>query len=98
VCNKIAYLIISLFIFTACSNPENKPPVEEDTASTYLDFSNRDDQFTGGIKMIPITTPIGDFKVWTKRVGNNPKISEIKTPKYHIALKDKKPGTLGEAY
>jgi proline iminopeptidase len=24
------------------------------------------------IKMIPISTPKGDFKVWTKRVGNNP--------------------------
>ncbi len=22
--------------------------------------------------MIPISTPKGDFKVWTKRVGNNP--------------------------
>ncbi|MEQ1625023.1 MAG: proline iminopeptidase-family hydrolase, partial [Sediminibacterium sp.] len=25
-----------------------------------------------GIKMIPIETPIGTFKVWTKRIGNNP--------------------------
>ncbi len=24
--------------------------------------------------MIPITTPVGEFKVWTKRFGNNPKI------------------------
>ena len=24
--------------------------------------------------MIPIKTPVGDFKVWTKRFGNNPKI------------------------
>lgn len=38
----------------------------------YLDFSARDDQFTGGINMIPIQTPKGTFKVWTKRVGNNP--------------------------
>ena len=29
---------------------------------------------TGGVKMIPITTPVGTFKVWTKRFGNNPKI------------------------
>lgn len=39
---------------------------------SYLDFSGRDDQFTGGIRMIPISTPKGEFKVWTKRVGNNP--------------------------
>ena len=42
------------------------------TLQTYLDFSERDDQFTGGIKMIPITTPRGEFRVWTKQVGNNP--------------------------
>jgi len=29
---------------------------------------------TGGIKMISIHTPKGDFRVWTKRVRNNPRI------------------------
>jgi len=24
--------------------------------------------------MIPVITPVGEFKVWTKRFGNNPKI------------------------
>jgi proline iminopeptidase len=28
----------------------------------------------GGVKMIPIHTPKGDFKVWTKRFGKNPRI------------------------
>ena len=28
----------------------------------------------GGVKMIPIKTPKGEFKVWTKRFGNNPRI------------------------
>jgi len=28
----------------------------------------------GGIKLIPIKTPKGEFKVWTKRFGNNPRI------------------------
>lgn len=27
---------------------------------------------TGSIKLIPIETPLGKFKVWTKRIGNNP--------------------------
>jgi proline iminopeptidase len=39
----------------------------------YLDNSGRDDVIAGGVRMIPITTPKGAFKVWTKRVGNNPK-------------------------
>jgi proline iminopeptidase len=38
----------------------------------YLDNSGRDDVLTGGVKMIPISTPKGTFKVWTKRTGNNP--------------------------
>ncbi|NUO84196.1 proline iminopeptidase-family hydrolase, partial [candidate division KSB1 bacterium] len=29
---------------------------------------------TGGVKMIPVQTPSGTFKVWTKRIGNNPKM------------------------
>jgi len=42
--------------------------------STYLDYSGATDQLTGGIRRIPITTPKGEFNVWIKRVGNNPKI------------------------
>lgn len=38
----------------------------------YLDYSGRDDALSGGVKMIPIRTPKGEFKIWTKRVGNNP--------------------------
>ena len=39
----------------------------------YLDYSGRDDVVSGGVRMIPVTTAKGDFRVWTKRVGNNPK-------------------------
>ncbi len=42
--------------------------------NSYLDYSGKPDQFTGGINIIPIKTPKGEFNVWTKRVGNNPKI------------------------
>lgn len=42
-----------------------------------MDYSNQDDQKTGGIRMIPITTPKGVFNVWTKRVGNNPKMKVL---------------------
>jgi proline iminopeptidase len=37
----------------------------------------RDDASSGGVKMIPITTPRGTFHVWTKRVGNNPRIKVL---------------------
>ena len=40
----------------------------------YFDNSGRDDVLSGGVAMIPIATPKGTFNVWTKRVGNNPRI------------------------
>ncbi len=45
--------------------------------NAYLDSSGRDDVLTGGVKMIPIQTPDGAFRVWTKRVGNNPSIKVL---------------------
>ncbi len=45
--------------------------------SAYLDSSGMPDQLSGGERMIPIHTPRGDFKVWTKRVGNNPRIKVL---------------------
>ena len=38
----------------------------------YLDYTGRDDVLTGGVKMIPIQTEKGTFRVWTKRTGNAP--------------------------
>jgi proline iminopeptidase len=32
---------------------------------------------SAGVKMIPVETPIGTFKVWTKAIGNNPKIKVL---------------------
>ena len=42
--------------------------------SDYLDYSGSPDQLTGGIRRIPIQTSKGEFSVWVKRVGNNPRI------------------------
>ena len=65
--------VISLLIFSNCQEKSK----EDSVKANYLDFSKRDDQLTGGIKMIPIKTSKGTFKVWTKRVGNNPKIKVL---------------------
>ena len=32
---------------------------------------------TAGIRMIPVKTPVGTFKVWTKTIGNNPRIKVL---------------------
>jgi proline iminopeptidase len=42
----------------------------------YYDYGQTGVQ-TAGIKMIPVKTPVGEFKVWTKRIGNNPRIKVL---------------------
>ena len=61
-----------ILLTASCTNTQKKAPDSE--KSNYFDYSNSDDQVTGGVKMIPIETPKGVFKVYTKRMGNNPKM------------------------
>ena len=69
--NSILFLAV-LTLLSCKSYTEKTEQPESSNAEQYLSFENRDDQFTGGIKMIPITTEKGTFNVWTKRIGNNP--------------------------
>jgi proline iminopeptidase len=59
-------------LVAACAS---KPPAAEPSA--YFDNRGRDDVLSGGVKMITVSTPKGSFKVWTKRVGNNPRIKVL---------------------
>jgi proline iminopeptidase len=43
----------------------------------YLDNTGRADRISGGERMIPVSTSRGDFRVWTKRVGNNPRLKVL---------------------
>jgi proline iminopeptidase len=47
--------------------------------ASYYDNNGRDleDVLSGGVRMIPIHTTFGDFHVWTKRIGNNPRIKVL---------------------
>ena len=68
--------VITVLLLSSCN--DNKK--QNNPTNAYLDYSKSEDQATGGIKMIPIETPLGKFKVWTKRVGNNPKIKVLLLP------------------
>ena len=46
-------------------------------ASGYLDYSGRDDELSGGSRLIPIDTPVGTFRVWVKRTGNDPRLKVL---------------------
>ena len=70
-------LILSFFLITqSCTNMKETSD-NGSKQNSYLDYSDRDDKLSGGVKMIPVKTPAGEFKVWTKRVGNNPKMKVL---------------------
>jgi len=48
-----------------------------DDLRSYLDYSERDDRLSGGVRLIPVETPKGTYRVWTKRIGNNPRIKVL---------------------
>src|SRR6266568_3291294 len=63
------------FLLIAC----NQAPVATSSGgdipvSKYFDYGDTSGVQSAGIRMIPIKTPAGEFKVWTKRFGNNPTI------------------------
>jgi proline iminopeptidase len=43
----------------------------------YYSRAGRADAWSGGVRMIPITTPAGNFRVWTQRIGNNPRLKVL---------------------
>ncbi len=67
-------ILIALAILTGAVGGTAMAGEPASPASSYFERTGHDDVLSGGVKMITITTPKGMFKVWTKRVGNNPRI------------------------
>ncbi len=65
---RLLCALFVLAIISCNSNNNNKETVVAATDDLYKEIQ------TGGVKVIPIETPKGTFNVWTKRIGNNPKI------------------------
>ena len=65
-------VVISLFI-VSCENADKTSTGSSTTVAQYFNYGDSGVQ-SAGVKMIPIKTAVGDFKVWTKRFGNNPRI------------------------
>ncbi|MGH8130380.1 MAG: proline iminopeptidase-family hydrolase [Steroidobacteraceae bacterium] len=70
---KRAWPIVFCLLVLGCAR--EVPP--DDSLATYFDNTGRGDVLSGGVRMIPIETPAGSFKVWTKRIGNNPTIKVL---------------------
>lgn len=68
-------IAITALIFTASVILISACKQNASTANnSYHDTTGRKDILSGGVQLIPIQTEKGVFNVWTKRVGNNPKI------------------------
>ena len=71
-------LTLSALLYTlligACKQPETS--TVNNTAFSYFN-SDTNAVKTGGVKVIPIQTPKGTFKIWTKQFGNNPTVKVL---------------------
>ncbi|MFA6275706.1 MAG: proline iminopeptidase-family hydrolase [Pedobacter sp.] len=71
---NLLYFGIFLLCFTLCACTHKN--TSENSSIAYFNTADTG-VLDGGIKIIPIQTPKGKFNVWTKRVGNNPKIKVL---------------------
>ncbi len=70
--NQFRYLLSFVLICLTIISCQEKKDSSSNVLKDY--FTYPDSIEAAGVKMIPIKTPIGEFKVWTKRFGTNPKI------------------------
>jgi proline iminopeptidase len=95
--------ILALFVLAGCERTAPPTPAaapattspavaanDAPTLASYFDTTGRTDAVSGGVRQIEITTPKGKFQVWTKRVGNNPRIK--------VLILHGGPGATHEAY
>jgi proline iminopeptidase len=71
---RLLALTACLVALPACGD---RPAPPAAATPAYLDNAGRSDLLAGGVRMIPIQTPKGEFRVWTKRVGNSPRMKML---------------------
>ena len=82
VMKNLSFLPFLIVLFQCCQPAGNNQPAtlaegNQPDYEQYLDYGNTGTELTGGVEMIPVETPAGTFNVWTKRVGNNPKMKVL---------------------
>src|SRR5580692_7689542 len=97
---RALFLTLTLLLCCRPALAESNPRLD-----SYFDQTGRGDVLTGGVRLITAQTPKGPFRVWTKRVGNNPRIKVLllhggpaATHEYFEALDSYFPGAGIEYY
>jgi len=67
-------VFLAIAIGACVSRPQPQAAPGSDGPSLEVYFTPDPGLDTAGVRMIPIQTPKGEFKVWTKRFGHNPRI------------------------
>ena len=72
---SLLFALLLLLALIGCIETPKVNSNSADNLSTY--FTYNDSIEGGGVRMIPIETPVGTFNVWTKRFGSNPRIKVL---------------------
>jgi proline iminopeptidase len=73
-----AVVTLAATISARAADTASHPPSASSRATLASYFGARDPGLqSGGVRRIPIHTPKGDFTVWTKRFGSNPRIKVL---------------------
>ncbi len=68
-------VLLLVLLLNACKEASTTTPDSNIGRRDY--FTYNDSVEAGGVRMIPIETPVGTFNVWTKRFGTNPRIKVL---------------------
>lgn len=76
---KLLLIVLNSTLVFSCSQMQKQAPASTGADIHLYEYFNYGDTGiqAGGVQMIPIKTPVGNFKVWTKRFGNNPGIKVL---------------------
>ncbi len=69
-------LILSVFAFGGCNNQQAGKKADTVSVNDYFSYTKEESE-NAGVTMVPVETPKGTFKVWTKKIGNNPRIKVL---------------------
>lgn len=73
---RIVLIVIACAMLASCNRDKQAQPTTGTTVAEYFSY-NKQESENAGVKMIPVVTPKGTFKVWTKKIGNNPRIKVL---------------------